>query len=40
MYSEKDMNDYAEYCTDIVLTKEIGFPWLTPKEWFKQFKKK
>lgn len=40
MYSEKDMNDYTEYCTDVALTNPIGFPWLSPKEWSKQFKNK
>ena len=39
MYSEKDMNDYAEYCIDIVLAQNCVYP-VTPKEWFKQFKKK
>jgi hypothetical protein len=36
MYSEEDMNKYAEYCTTHVLTKQIGSPYLSVNEWFKQ----
>lgn len=38
-YSVEDMNEYADFCSNIVLTKPIGFPFPTPKEWFEQFKK-
>ena len=39
-YSEEDMNDYADFCSNIALTKQTGFPFPTPKEWFEQIKKK
>jgi len=40
MYSEEDMNRYAEYCTGHVLKSKIGHPYLSVTEWFEQFKKK
>lgn len=40
MYSEEDMNNYAEYCTSHVLKSQIGHPYLSVKEWFEQFKNK
>jgi hypothetical protein len=40
MYSEEDMNNYAEYCSNHVLKSQIGNPYLSAKEWFEQFKKK
>jgi hypothetical protein len=39
-YSEEDMNNYAEYCTNHVLKSQIGHPYLSVTEWFEQFKKK
>jgi hypothetical protein len=39
MYSEEDMNNYAEYCTSHVLKSQIGHPYLSVKEWFEQFRK-
>ena len=38
-YTEKDMDNYAEYCTTHVLTTQIGHPYLSVKEWLKQPKK-
>ena len=40
LYSEEDMNEYAEYCTKHVLTTQIGHPYQSPKKWFNQNKKK
>lgn len=40
MYSEEDMEKYADYCATHVLKAEIGNPYLSVKEWLKQFKKK
>jgi hypothetical protein len=40
MYSEEDMNNYAEYCSNHILKSQIGNPYLSAKEWFEQFKKK
>jgi hypothetical protein len=40
MYSEEDMNKYGEYCASHVLKSQIGHPYLSVTEWFKQFKKK
>jgi hypothetical protein len=39
-YNEEDMNEYAEYIMNHVLKSQIGHPYLSPKEWFEQFKKK
>ena len=39
-YSNEDMEEYADFCSDIILTKQIGYPLPTPKQWFEQFKKK
>jgi hypothetical protein len=35
LYSEEDMNNYAEYCTSHVLKSQIGHPYLSVKEWFR-----
>ena len=40
MYSEEDMNNYAEYCTSHVLKSQVGHPYLSVTKWFEQFKKK
>jgi hypothetical protein len=39
MYSEQDMDNYAEYCINHFAKSQIGQPYLSAKEWFKQFKK-
>jgi hypothetical protein len=39
MYSEEDMNEYADYCLMCSAEKTLKIP-LQPKEWFEQFKKK
>ena len=39
-YSDKDMEEYSDFCSDIVLREQIGYPFPTPKQWFEQFKKK
>jgi hypothetical protein len=40
MYSEEDMDNYAEYCINHFAKSQIGQPYLSAKEWFEQFKKK
>ena len=40
MFSEKDIEEYAEYYTNHVLTTQIGNPYLSIKDWCKQIKKK
>ncbi len=40
MYSEEDMQEYAEYCTSHVLKSQVGHPYLSATKWFEQFKKK
>jgi hypothetical protein len=40
LYSEEDMDNYAEYCVEHTLTKQIGHPYMSVKDWFEQFKKK
>ena len=39
MYSEEDMNQYADYVLMCSAEKTFKLP-LQPKDWFKQFKKK
>ncbi len=39
MYSEEDMNEYADYCLMCSAEKTLKIP-LQPKEWFEQFKNK
>jgi len=39
LYTEEQVNSYAEYCTTHVLTTQIGHPYLSVKEFFKQTKK-
>ena len=39
LYTEEQMNSYAEYCTTHVLTTQLGHPYLSVKEFFKQPKK-
>ena len=36
MYSEKDMQEYAEFC---ILCHKEGLPCIIAKDWLKQFKK-
>lgn len=38
-YSDEDMEEYSDFCSDIVLREQIGYPFPTPKQWFEQFKK-
>lgn len=33
LYTEEDMDNYAEYCTTHVLTTQTGHPYLSVKEW-------
>jgi hypothetical protein len=40
MYSEEDMDNYAEYCINHFAKSQIGQPYLSAKEWFEQFKNK
>jgi hypothetical protein len=39
LYSEEDMNEYADYCWSFSNDNRYKSP-LSPKEWFEQFKKK
>ena len=39
LYTEDQMIEYAEYCATHVLTTQIGHPYLSVKEFFKQTKK-
>jgi hypothetical protein len=39
IYSEEDMNKYAEYCTSHVLKSQIGHAYLSVTEWVEQYKK-
>ena len=39
MYSEEDMNKYAEYCANHVIKSQIGHPYLSVTEWVEQYKK-
>jgi hypothetical protein len=40
MYSEEDMQEYAEYCTSHVLKSQVGHPYLSATKWLEQIKKK
>jgi len=37
MYSEEDMQDYAEFCIQCFIK---NLPCIVAEDWFKQFKKK
>jgi hypothetical protein len=37
MYSEEDMQEYAEFC---IRCDREGLPCIVVKDWFEQFKKK
>lgn len=37
MYSDEDMQEYAEFC---IICNQNTLPCITAKDWFEQFKKK
>jgi hypothetical protein len=37
MYSEEDMQEYAEFC---IVCNQKELPCIIAKDWFEQFKKK
>ena len=39
-YSEEEVENYTEYCITHVLTNEIGYPYLSIKEWLNNLKNK